>query len=157
LIDPVNYDATYARSIVERFLSFSESERQRLYIPLSRLNTALRSTDNANTALDLGIAIESLLRVEQGDISYKVRQRGTLLLDGNSDEKRNTFEHLRKLYDLRSKVAHGNTLASTVPVNGRAIPTDQFLKECCIICARMIRKVIESGFVSDWDGMLLGW
>jgi Apea-like HEPN len=157
LIDPVNYDEISARSIVERFLNFTDSERQRLYIPLSRLNTALRSTDNADKALDLGIAIESLLGAGQDDISYKVRQRGTLLLGGTSNEKHTTFEHLKKLYALRSKVAHGSTLSSTVTVNGRAIPTDQFLKECCIICARMIRKVIESGFVSDWDGLLIGW
>jgi Apea-like HEPN len=90
--------------------------------------SSLGEQDNKDKALDLGIAIESVLEVDQPDVSYKVRQRGTLLLGGTSDEKKDTFEHLKELYKLRSKVAHGSTLPPTVPVNGQQIATDQFFK-----------------------------
>jgi hypothetical protein len=126
--DPTDYDGSAVRSIVEQFLKFPDIERPRLHTPLSRLNTALGEQDNKDKALDLGIAIESVLEVDQPDVSYKVRQRGTLLLGGTSDEKKDTFEHLKELYKLRSKVAHGSTLPPTVPVNGQQIATDQFFK-----------------------------
>jgi Apea-like HEPN len=152
-----NFDESSARSIVEGFLKLSDADRKKLYVPLSRLNRALRENDHSDKALDLGIALESLVGDDQPlDLSYKVRQRGTFFLEGTPDEKRYTFERLRKLYDLRSTVAHGKSLDSAFTFNGRKTPTDQFLQECCIICGRLIRKFIKSGLVSKWDELLLG-
>ena len=157
-IEPTQYDENLAREIVKGFLKLSESDRQRLHIPLSRLNSALRASDDADKALDLGIAIESLLGPADTDISYKVRQRGTVLLGGTPNDKRLTFDYLKSLYELRSKVAHGKTIhPSQVKVGKERMQTHQFLKNCSVICARMIREIIKSGFVSDWDGKLLGW
>jgi hypothetical protein len=93
---------------------------------------------------------------DQVDLSYKVRQRGTFFLGGTPDEMRQNYNRLKKIYVLRSKVAHGKSIESSFTLNGRQTSTDEFLKECCIICARLIRKFIESGLVSDWDERLLG-
>lgn len=154
---PEDFDESSARLIVEGFLKLSNAERGRLYVPLSRLNTALREGDNPDRALDLGIALESSVGDDNPlDLSYKVRQRGTFFLGGTPDDKRHNFNCLRKLYELRSKVAHGKNIGSSFTLNGRQTSTDEFLKECCIICARLIRKFIESGLVSDWDEQLLG-
>jgi hypothetical protein len=156
--EPQSLDESSARSIVEGFLKLSNADRGRLYVPLSRLNTALREGDNSDKALDLGIALESLLMGDddQVDLSYKVRQRGTFFLGGTPDEMRQNYNRLKKIYVLRSKVAHGKSIESSFTLNGRQTSTDEFLKECCIICARLIRKFIESGLVSDWDERLLG-
>jgi hypothetical protein len=154
--DPVDYDEPLAQSIVQRFLGLTDGERQKLDIPLSRLNTALRSSDAGDTALDLGIAIEALLGASDTDISYKVRQRATYLLSGTPGEKRKTFDYLKMLYALRSKVAHGTIPNPTVRIEGREIPTMKFLKESCALCVKLIRKVLASGFVQDWDAAILG-
>ena len=151
------YDEDDMRRIVAKFLSFVDSDRRKLYIPLNRLNTALRSNDPADIALDLGIVIESLVGDGTDDISYKVRQRATFLIGGTSNEKRETFNRFKALYKLRSQVAHGALIKPSVAVGDQQVPTLEFLKECCRLCARMVRKVVLSGFVRDWDGEILGW
>jgi hypothetical protein len=156
-VQPEEYDESSARSLVEQFLAMRENDRRKLHIPLSRLNTALREPQAEDKALDLGIAVESLLGPGHEEISYKIRIRGALLAGGNANDRRHTFYHLHRLYSLRSTVAHGDKLGPSVMVDGNQVTTDAFLKECCNICSRMIRETIKSGFVSDWEGRLLGW
>lgn len=132
---------------MEGFLKLSDSNRKKLHVPLSRLNRALRENDHSDKALDLGIALEALVGDDdQVDLSYKVRQRGTFFLGGSPDDKRKNFNRLRKLYSLRSKVAHGKSMPSSFTLNGQQTSTDKFLRECCIICARLIRKWIHQFF-----------
>jgi Apea-like HEPN len=156
-IQPEEYDEISAKSLVEDFLAMSETDRGKLDIPLTRLNTALREPLSEDKALDLGIALESLLGPGHEEISYKIRLRGTLLVGGNEEDRRHTFQHLNKLYGLRSTAAHGDKLDPSVKVGGNQVTTDAFLKECCSIVSKMIREIIKSGFVSDWEGRLLGW
>jgi hypothetical protein len=157
--EPENYDEISGRRLVEHFLSLSDGDRKRLYVPLSRLNTALRETDSpVDKALDLGIALESLMGDKDPlDLSYKVRHRGAFFLGGTPDQRRYNFDCFKQLYKLRSKAAHGKNLGSTVSVFGKQMATEQFLNECCIICAQFIRKSIDSGLVSDWDEVMLGF
>jgi hypothetical protein len=156
-VEPQDYDATSVRSLVGQFLAMPENERQKLLIPLSRLNTALREPLAEDKAIDLGIALESLLGPGHEEISYKIRLRGTLLVGGNAENKRHTFLYLNKLYSLRSSAAHGDKLDPGVKVGGNEVSIDTFLKECCCIVSQIIREIIKSGFVSDWEGRLLGW
>jgi len=46
-----------------------------------------------------------------GEISYKFRSRGTLILgeSNNPEERKDLFEYLKDAYDLRSAIVHGNT------------------------------------------------
>ncbi len=151
------YDQNLVQSIVQKFMGLSPEDRRRLYIPLNRLNTALRRNDSSDIALELGIALESLLDPGDTDIAYKVRQRGTYLLGGTAQEKKEKFEKLKRLYELRSRVAHGSEPKTTVKINGVEIQTWKFLKDSTNMCSELTRIILMKGFVSDWDGVILGW
>lgn len=157
LIQAKEYNQGLVQSIVQKFMSLTPEDRRRFYIPLNRLNTALRRNDSSDIALELGIALEGLLDPGDTDIAYKVRQRGTYLLGGTAQEKKERFEKLKRLYDIRSRVAHGSEPKSTVKINGVEVQTSRFLKDSTIMCAELTRVILVSGFILDWDGVILGW
>lgn len=92
-----------------RFLAMSDSNRQRLRVPLDRLNrsylVAMRSVDSA---IELGVAIESLYapsKLSEG-IAFAVRTRAARFLGGSVEQRHTTASTLRDVYDLRSLAVH---------------------------------------------------
>lgn len=153
-----DYDEQAFQLVSERFMALSPADHLRLSVPISRLNQALRETNLTNMALELGIALESLLTNKEppdAPISYRIRQRGTWLK--SHPERRLTFTRLKKLYELRSDAAHGGTLPSAIRFDGSSVETREFLRTGCVLCAELIRILLKRGFVVDWDGALLGW
>lgn len=94
---------------VSCFLAKSDADRQRLRVPLDRLNRSylcgIRSVDSA---IELGIAIESLYapsKLAEG-IGFAVRTRAARFLGGSAQERRATSATVRDVYDLRSLAVH---------------------------------------------------
>lgn len=157
VIDPVDYNQDVIRSIVKKFLDFPESEKSKLYIPLSRLNVALRRSDShpdesIDIALETGIATEVLLDPKEKRISKEIREKGTYLLGGSSNQRCINYERFRMLYKLRSEVAHNGKLNSSYEFNGTQVPTADLLKQGKLLCAELIRTILNNGtFINDWE------
>ena len=106
----------------------------------------------------MGISLESLLtagRDPSTAISYVVRLHGALLAGGTTTTKRKNFRLLDAVYDLRSKAVHGGKVPKHKNLSGKRRSTDDILWEGSVICADIIRKVIERGGIPDWNQELL--
>jgi hypothetical protein len=146
--------------LVERFLPLHQDTRDRLRVPLGRMNQAIRRTDIPDKAIDLGIALESLLlkNARRDDpISLPFRLRGAWLLGHDAETRRQFLLTFRSLYDLRSGAVHSGKLDDKVKVpRGGKVETKTFLDDGIKLCGQAIRKIIADQEFPDWDSLVLG-
>lgn len=95
-----------------------------MFRKVQRLAQAKSRLDVEDAALDLGVALEMVLldgKVDQ--LSLAFRTRGAWLLGETPHERNEIFEALKRLYNLRSEVAHtgrSRTLEKMAPADARA-------------------------------------
>ena len=147
------FDAKIAQEIVASYWQLDSSTREALRTPLERLNLAIRRVRVVDAAIDLGIALEALLLrdlPQDGPISYSMRLRGAWLWGGGAQGRKDTFQILKKVYDLRSKAVHKGQLPDKTT-------NQSSLRKGNSICAGLIERVIRrSGFPDDWTEAILG-
>jgi ribosomal protein S18 len=136
---------------------------------LSRLNQGRRHLEHDTVeaaAIEFGISAEALLtqdRDANAPISFILRARGTLLLGGTSDERKDNYRTLRDLYDLRSTVAHEGSIVDvgTSPLSASAREKlQQAIKKARLseqVCTDLITAIIRRGNFPDWDQLMFGW
>ena len=99
-----------AEELGANYFSIDLKKRNKtLRIPLDRLGRAGRELDFEDRAIDLGIALESLLLHDIGDhgeLSFRLSLRGAWLIGANDKERLEVQRTLKKLYDLRSQAVH---------------------------------------------------
>jgi len=146
---------------VKLFFSMETSQRQRLRVPIERLNRShlsglLRSVD---AAIELGIALESLYaptKLTDG-ISYTVRTRAARFLGGSIEERQGTAKTLKDVYDLRSRAVHSGRFDSDQ--NSKKWKDDAVVRSVLEsgqrIVGRSLVKVIHEG-EPDWEAFDLG-
>lgn len=125
---------------------------------LERLNQAKRRRSLADRALDLGIAFEALLLRDQqppAQLGMTVRYRAAWLLGGESvEERKKVFGNVGKVYGHRSAAAHGGEISSKSERKRRIAQKE--IKEGIALCVAAIRALLERGYPSDWDEVVLG-
>ena len=137
----------------------SKTQREKLEVPIHRLNEAVRHDSLVDRAIDLGVAMESLLLAELDDtaqISLTLRLRGAWLLGRDFGERKVIYSLLRDLYNCRSSAAHSGKLSKRPKDAARA---ESALKEGLPLCARAIKEVIlRGGELTSifWEELLLG-
>jgi hypothetical protein len=164
---PQVLDETSVRALINGYFALDETTRAQLGVVLTRLNSSMMGdNEDEDKAIDLGIAMEALLGKGLSTdvpISYSLRLRGTLLLGGTSETRKENYYRLKELYDLRSRAAHGNKLGPRTSVklgpdrNKEPVNTREFLDQGTRVCADMVRKIIERGGMPDWEALTLGW
>lgn len=76
---------------------------------LRRLRLSSEKTDIGDYLVDCVIGLENLLVIESaGEVSYRFRLRGSAILPNNFGSVPERMSLLKKLYDKRSQVVHGN-------------------------------------------------
>ena len=164
-----DFDQDSVKSLLSNYFRLDKATRDWLRVPLTRLNSSMvqtRTNKVNDAAIDLGIAMEALLTKERdhdAPISYLLRLRGTLLLGGNPDIRRQNYYRIRELYTLRSKAAHGESIAEVIKVplgsnrGKRNVSAPELLREGTSLCANMIRQIIQRGEIPDWEATVIGW
>ena len=168
-IDKQDYRLSEIEALVQQYQALDDSIRKKLCTPLSRLNQSRRQLEH-NTieaaAIDLGIAAESLLtqdRDRDAPISFLVRTRGTLLLGGTPGTRKQNYNALRDLYNLRSEVAHNGMIAdrtailSSEKTRRRFAEAAEQVRVGQRLCTELLIAVIQRGGFPDWDALMLGW
>src|SRR5439155_10770879 len=126
------------RELLAFFKRLRENERARLRIPLDRLNRALRRGAQIDAAIELGIALESLLlndlEDERGELTFRLRLRGARFLADTLIERKDVDRLLRDVYSTRSIAVHTGRLPERI---GGA-STAQLLEDGCRLAARAI-------------------
>ncbi|GJG96826.1 HEPN domain-containing protein [Cupriavidus pauculus] len=144
------------RSVVEAYLSLSREKRLKLDVPIQRLNRTVGNMNPVDKAIDLGIALESLLLEEQNapQLSYQLALRGAWLLGSSIEERRSLMKKLKQLYKYRSGAAHYGRIVSSHAKTSEWERAATAIKEGEAICASAIKAVILAGGV-DWDELVL--
>ena len=151
--NPVPLDGEAIKRLVQLFDDFKPSEKHVMRIALDRLNQALCRQNNADAAIDLGIALEVMLLHDlrdnyQGELKYRSSIRGAMFLGGTNPNRRKTiFELLKEAYDLRSRAVHSGVFKGS---KKGPLP-EQTLRRATGTCARIAKKLIERGSFPEWD------
>lgn len=141
-----------SKELICKFLSLSSELKTKLKVPIDRLNLSIRRSNNADKAIELGIALESFLtkdRDKDAPISYLLRLRGSFLGGDTPDDRLKVYKTLNSAYGLRSQAVHLGALSK------KGNP-DETLAEGALICAELIRRIIERGSFPDWDQLIFG-
>jgi len=106
-----------AREESQPFLSFWLGYRkqqallgQRLRIAHSRLEAGYDRRRTEDRVIDCVVGLEALLQPEDAktELSYRVSLRGATLLSRTPQERETIFTAIRRAYDLRSAIVHGD-------------------------------------------------
>lgn len=150
-------DVSEARKVIQGYLGLRKELKQKIHLPIERINRAMRRQSNVDKAIELRIALESILtadRDKDAPISFLIRLRGSLLLGGSPDERRRHFEFFRELYNLCSSAVHNGKLDDKV--KKLKLPTTYVIQDGIELCANLIKRIIEQGHFPNWDDMALG-
>ncbi|MBI5642534.1 MAG: hypothetical protein HY954_03555 [Deltaproteobacteria bacterium] len=156
-----NEDISRVQEIYQKFSKLNQETKDRLRVPIERLNQSRRRQVPADMALDLGIALESLLldNISHNDsISLLFRLRGAWFLGRDKIEREDLMNIFNKIYDCRSKAAHSGKIPFTIFLKtGEAINIDVFLRQGTKLCTEMILKIIDNGDFPDWKKLIIGF
>jgi hypothetical protein len=121
---------------------------------LQRLAQAKSRADIADAALDLGVALEMVLldgRVEQ--LSLAFRTRGAWLLGKTAAARAEIHDVLKRLYNIRSEVAHTGrspSLEKMTDIEARALIAEGFS-----LAEQTYATLLLNG-LQDWTALTLG-
>lgn len=91
-----------------------EEPQHYLQVPIRRLRAAGTRAQGEDTLVDYVIGLEALLgkEDERAELGYRFRVRGSVLLASKRKERKMRLRELRDLYDLRSRIVHGQAVSA---------------------------------------------
>ncbi len=103
-------------------------------VPLFLFSRSFYKADVADKALDLIIAMESLLSGSSESISYKIAFRASCLTAKTEDERWSVFQFAKESYGYRNTLVHGNkkTLAKARDALAHSIGKVEELTRLCL-------------------------
>ena len=149
----IEVPAKEAEVLAAGYFSLHPQKRSKmLRIPLDRLGRAGRERDFADRAIDLGIALESLLLHDienHGELSFRLSLRGAWLIGTTDTERLEIQRSLKRLYDLRSRAVHSGFIEQSTD-------TGSTIGRATEICRALIRRLIELKCEIDWQKAVVG-
>ncbi len=90
-------------------LPILRSEHNYLHVPVRRLRAAGTRSEMQDALVDYVVGLEALLGKanERTELGYRFRVRGSILLASSPLERRQQMKMLEELYDIRSRIVHG--------------------------------------------------
>jgi hypothetical protein len=141
------------KDVVAKYRLLSEKDRAHIAVPLHRLNESVRHQSEVDMALDLGIALESILRNDNDkeQLTLQFRLRGAWLLGDDGDHRAALFQQFGDIYTLRSQAAHKGILSTKKGTTPAAV-----ISGGQKLCAEAIKRIILKGGFPDWRALLIG-
>ncbi|MFL0863511.1 hypothetical protein [Vibrio parahaemolyticus] len=140
-------DIQYVQRLFNSYMRMEERLRLPIDISLSRRCQAMNTWNNVNKAIDLGIAVESVLTSPDTTVqlSLQIRILGSKLVKANTDERLKISALLDALYKVRSSAVHTGTLKPHYRVKGRGnkIQPNTILDESVDILGKCLIAIIE--------------
>lgn len=142
-------DATEAVRLYSAWLGLADDRRAAFRVPMERLNSAMRRSSPVDSAIDLGIVLESLfLRDGQGELTFRLRVRAARWLGSTPEERKRLSATVGDLYKVRSKAVHEGRVPDTIHQR----TTTELLDETYELTARALVALISKGD-PDWDAV----
>jgi hypothetical protein len=110
-------------------------------VALQRFMAGVAEKDPAEAVLDYTIAFEAVLLPEEfeGELKLRLRLGGALFIADKTEERRTLYQTLGKIYDIRSKIAHG-----------LKPPTDNETREAATGAKEILRKLLLKCLRDKW-------
>lgn len=144
-------DSDLTSNLVSNYLSLEGSIRQRLRVSLGRLNQGMRRFRPGDQAMEIAIALETLLADGATENTYKIGLRAALLLGGDIATKLENRAIVGGAYVMRSALVHSGTVPAEIKlVRFGKMQADEVAKKAANICAAVIQKIIERGQIPEW-------
>ncbi|MDO8635819.1 MAG: HEPN domain-containing protein, partial [Dehalococcoidia bacterium] len=97
------------KDFYNQYFDIIKSKEMPLYIAINRFSSSYDKRTLADKLVDLMIAMEALLG-SQTEITYKIALRFAYLLYPPSEDRKDAFRRIKKVYSERSKLVHGDRL-----------------------------------------------
>ena len=140
--------------VATQYLSLPQNVRDQLRQPLERLNLSLRRARPVDSAVELRIAMESLLANdldENAPISYTLRLRAAWLSGTSPQSRVQVMSQVGEVYSLCSQATHTGAFGRTL-----APRSSDILSYGQATLAALISIVITRGSIPDWRHLVLG-
>ena len=126
----------------DRFNTWDELE-----LLLRQFNRSCQRDRDEDRILDYAICLEgALLSGVRSELSYRLALRAAKLLRELRSPKQ-TFEHVRCLYDVRSKIVHSNETLSSAGarkiINRVDLKPDEFMRSMDTLMRQLLSTIIE--------------
>ncbi|WP_417442866.1 hypothetical protein [Idiomarina abyssalis] len=146
--------------IYKAYRQIPEKQRLPIDIALWRRSQAMNTWDDTNKAIDLGIALESVLTSPKTreQLSLHIRLLGSKLISKDTNERSKAFLLLKCVYRIRSEAVHNGTVEKTYKIKNRgSVRTSEILDEGISLLGRCIREIIRRGGLTqdDFDSLLI--
>jgi hypothetical protein len=112
--------------------------------------------------VDLMIAAESLFLSDtgaaefRGELGYRLSLRASVLLKRDGISAREVFQFMKRAYDLRSRIVHGD-IVSAVRLGGQDVPFDHFIARTENYLREAILRIVEAASARDAAGPVVNW
>ena len=145
-------DTDMLKKQLAALLAKSDDEQELITRILQRISQAKNRINIEDKILDLGIVLEMLLLndQDQGEMSYRLALRGAYLLGASPTDRSCLYAILRRLYKLRSKVAHTGQLKGKMSSSATE-EIDKYFEIVEHVCSH----IILSGW-PKWDALIMG-
>jgi len=147
-------DAKQITHLFRKYLSMNEVLRLPLDISLARLCQAMNTWNNTNKAIDLGIALESVLTKPDtnGELTLQIKIIGSKLASNELEKRKEIASLLSTAYSIRSSAVHDGILKELYKVNGRGkLKPSIIMEETFPILRRCLVKIIEQSGLTKED------
>ena len=132
----------------EAFRGRESARYQRMASIITRLSEALSRNGRfavADRVLDVGMALERMYVLDEGNIGRKLRNRAGRYLASDGPGQESVKESVQEFYDVRSDIVH-NRLDRLTPEKVQAAFRDGF-----DIARRSLFKMLREGRPEDWN------
>jgi len=121
-------------------------------IALNSFWTGLRSPYLDQIFLSMTVVLEALLSTSNEGITHQIAERGAILLSKDGNERYNIYKQIKNLYNIRSRVIHGNafpkkgvqTVESLMIDAKKAMVPLSKVTELVGIASKLIRTVLHN-------------
>ena len=99
-------------SIASQYWRLEKPHQDKIMLSLFRVNQSQNAANDVEKAIDLGVALESLLLpYSQGQLRLQLRIIGAWLSAGDAEDRLVKYDMFNHIYELRSKAAHNGSLS----------------------------------------------
>ena len=130
-------------------VDFNKKENSFLDIAKRRFGSALTRTNSIDQLIDLTISLESLFAPTPGEITVRLSNRMATLLAKNDSQREDYWKFIKKVYNLRSGIVHGDGLRNT-KINGKKYTLDEILEKLVDLARQAI--LIYLKLVCNYSG-----
>lgn len=147
----VDEDASNAEVLLDKLYAMNEVQRNRVRLPLSKLNEFYACKDISEAAVLLRTCLESIfLDNDSGELSHRLSIRASLVMGGSLEERVATYRMIKKAYDHGSAAVHRGKISSKRPYEVAMV-----LQQAAKVAKQAINLYLDSP-VEDWLALELG-